>query len=165
MRSKTKGLAALVVMMSCVFCMPAVPAQAAVINEVISLSPGDNQTREFVLYDVFDIQTPGPAQSYLIICSGDNETKAGKLTISLSTSAKKTFGSLVKYSLLGLGYGLGGTPQFINVDATTPWKPKAVVTLNTTFGIAFVSAIINDITGDVELPAPFTIVFKLSVAQ
>ncbi len=81
MRSKAKGLAALAIMMACVFCMPAVPAQAAVINELISLSPGENQTREFVLYNVFDIKTPGPAQSYVIICSGDNETKAGKFRL------------------------------------------------------------------------------------
>jgi hypothetical protein len=165
MRSKAKGLAALAIMMACVFCMPAVPAQAAVINELISLSPGENQTREFVLYNVFDIKTPGPAQSYVIICSGDNETKAGKLTITLTTTAKKDFGSYVDYSMMGFGYSLGGTPAFISAAATTPWPAEKVLTLNSTFGFAFVSAMIRGITGDVELPAPFTMVFKLSVAE
>lgn len=165
MRSKTTGFSALAVMIACFFCMSAGPAQAAAINEVISLSPGENQTREFILYDVFDIQKPGPIESWVVICSGDNETKAGKLTITLSTTATKTFGSYMDYSLIGFGYSLGGTPAFINAAATTPWTAEEVVTMNATFGFAYVAAMINGITGDVTLPAPFSIVFKLSVAE
>lgn len=152
-------------MIACVFCLSAGPAQAGAINEVISLSPPENQTREFVLYDVFDIQTPGPIASWVVICSGDNETQAGKLTITLSTTATKTFGSYMDYSLIGFGYSLGGTPAFINAKATTPWTAEKVITINSTFGFVYVAAMINGITGDVALPAPFSIVFKLAVAE
>ncbi|MCK7469868.1 MAG: hypothetical protein MZU95_02985 [Desulfomicrobium escambiense] len=87
------------------------------------MSPGDNQTREFYLSSILDLFGGNlAAEPYLIIATGDNETQCGKLTISLSSSPKKTFGSYMEYGLAGFAYGLGGTPEFINESVTTPWK-------------------------------------------
>jgi len=144
----------------------AAPAAGYLVTESpITLSPGEPQSRQFILYEPFDIKKPGPASPWLIICSGDDETKCGKLTITLTTTTKPTFGSYMDYSFVGFAYALGGTPEFINAAATTPWPAEKVITLNSTFGIVYVAALINKIKGDVPLPAEFSIVFKLAVAQ
>ena len=167
MRHLMKKTIFLVVAMLCSISVFGGSAQAIgyLVNEVITLSPGENQTREFLVYQPFDIKNLGPAEPWLIICSGDNETKCGKLTISLTTKAKPTFGSYMDYSMVGFAYAVGGTPELINQAATTPWPAEKVININSTFGIVYVAALINKIKGEVPLPAEFSIVFKLSVAQ
>jgi len=167
MRHQGRKISILCAAVLCSIALVAGAAQAAgyLANEVITLSPGENQTRDFLVYEPFDIKNLGPAEPWLIICLGDNETKCGKLTITLTTSAKPTFGSYMDYSFVGFAYALGGTPEFINQAATTPWPAEKVITLNSTFGIVYVAALINKIKGDVPLPAEFKIVFKLAVAQ
>lgn len=163
---KTK-IGLLIVAVAMFISVQGVVAQAGgnAINELISLSPGEAQTREFVLYSPFDIKSFGPAEGWVILATGDNETMPGKLTISLSTSTKIPFGDLMTYSLAGFAFSLDGGPVLINESATTPWKIKKVITMNSTFGFAYAGALIKEINGNIDLPALFAITFELAVAE
>lgn len=143
------------------------------VPEVVVMNIGDpDQTREFFIDTTFDLLGQlGPAKTFIFIAVGDNSTdapatKCGKLTLTLATTAKRDYSAAIAFSMKGIAYGVGDKTSFISASATTPAKASKVITFNTVYGVAFVTALISDINGgtengQVELPAPFTLVFSL----
>ncbi|MEI6125846.1 MAG: hypothetical protein WCQ99_04755 [Pseudomonadota bacterium] len=143
------------------------------IPEVVVMNLGDpDQTREFYIDNTFDLLGHfGPAKTFIFIGIGDNSTEApatklGKLTLTLATTAKRDYSAELDFSLQGIAYGVGDKSSLISAKATAPAKAAKVVTFNTLYGVAFVAATITEIkssveNGQVELPAPFTLVFSL----
>ena len=132
--------------------------------EVIMLKPGLEQTRQFYLNDEFDAYGLNNYGSYLFVAIGDNTTKCGNLTVTLSTSATITFGAYIDYSLIGFAYPIGekfDKKFIISANFTTPQKATKVITLNSVYGFGWVSALIRNIEGVVTQPSPFSINFKL----
>ena len=154
------------------FCMVTLQAQAAgnLLNEVLTMSPGESIVREFVIYDALDIKKVGPVESYLVIgigVSADNAT-LGDLTITVKptvTTVTKPFGSNVDFSLIGFAYPFGGAPAFFNVKTDAPLSSVKTVKMRTHYAFALVGTYINDISGDVILPVPFSITFAWAVAK
>jgi len=140
--------------------------------EVIVLTPGHDQTRQFYLNDEFDPHGLNNYASYVFVAIADNATspatKCGVLTITLSTSATITFGAYIDYSLAGFSYPIGGklaANLFYNVGFTTPQKATKAITLNSMYGFGYVAALIKDIEGVVTQPAPFSILFSLAAKK
>lgn len=136
--------------------------------EVIILKPGLEQTRQFYLNDEFDAYGLNNYGSYLFVAIGDNTTKCGNLTLTLSTSATINFGSYIDYALIGFDYPIGGKfdknfykNYIIYSNFTTPQKAVKVITLNAAYGFGWVCALISNIEGVVTQPVPFSINFKL----
>lgn len=144
------------------------------IPEVVVMNLGDpDQTREFYIDNTFDLTGQlGPAKTFIFIAVGDNSTgvaatKCGKLTLTLATTAKRDYSATITFSMQGIAYGLGGKTSVISANATTPAKASKSITFNTLYGLAFITALITDIDdggvdGEVELPAPFTLLFSLA---
>ena len=140
--------------------------------EVIILTPGHDQTRQFYLNDEFDPHGFNNYASYLFVAVADNSTspatKCGVLTVTLSTSATISFGATIDYSLIGFSYPIGGKlglNSFYNVNFTTPQKATKAITLNSMYGFGFVTALIRDIKGVVTQPTPFSILFSLAAKK
>jgi hypothetical protein len=175
MRKATKSMAVLAVVIGLFITISGGTSQALdlKIPEVVVMNIGDpDQTREFYIDNTFDLTgQPGPAKTFIFIAVGDNSTdapatKCGKLTLTLATTAKRDYSAAITFSMQGIAYGVGGKSSVISARATTPAKASKVVTFNTVYGVAFITAVITDINGDVangqvELPAPFTLVFSL----
>jgi hypothetical protein len=165
-----KGSRKLVVMigLALALCMVTVQAQAAgnLLNDVITMSPGESQVREFVIYDAFDIKNAGPVESYLAIgVSADNATKFGDLVITVKPNATKTFASIVEFNLIGLVYPFGGTPAFFNVKTDANLSSVKTVKMRTNYAFALVGTYISSISGDVTLPVPFSITFAWAATK
>jgi|GEM_PF-1796427 len=144
-------------------------AQAAgnLLNEVLTMSPGESIVREFFIYDAFDINKPGPVESYLVIgigVSADNAT-LGDLTITVKPTSTKPFGANVDFSLIGFAYPFGGAPAFFNVKTDAPLPSVKTVKMRTHYAFALVGTYIQDISGDVPLPVTFSITFGWAVAK
>ncbi len=146
----------------CAMSMAAVQVQA---GSLLTLDPGESTIREFYLYDEFDSRTFGPMETYLLIGTGDNETKLGDLTITLKPTVTKDFGAVLEYSLLGLAYPLGGKPAFINVKSAAPLTLTKTVKMSAAYGLVLAVAFIKNIDGDVLLPAQFSITFSWAVGK
>ena len=151
------------------FCMVTLQAQAAgnLLNEVLTMSPGESIVREFFIYDAFDINKPGPVESYLVIgigVSADNAT-LGDLTITVKPTSTKPFGANVDFSLIGFAYPFGGAPAFFNVKTDAPLPSVKTVKMRTHYAFALVGTYIQDISGDVPLPVTFSITFAWAVAK
>ena len=156
-----------VVCMALALCMAAGQAQAgsSALNEVLTLSPGENTIREFVIYGELEGSKLGPIEAYLVIGTGDNTTKLGDLTITVKPTATKTFGSDLDFCLIGFAYPIGGTPVFINVTSAAPLSLVKTVKMKATYGLVLVGTYIKNITGDVNLPVPFSITFNWAIAK
>ena len=85
-------------------------AQAA--SPVISMDPGDTITREFILGDEIDFRKLGPAQLFLVIGTGDNETLIGDLSISIKSAVTEEFGTDVDFTVQGVSIALDTKPAF-----------------------------------------------------
>jgi len=143
------------------------------IPELVVMKIGDpDQTREFSIDNTFCLDQFGPSKTFIYIALGDNSTddpatRCGKLTLTLATTAKRDYSAEITFAIQGFAYGIGGKASIINANGTTPSKASKVVTFNTLYGVAFITAVITNINGgeengQVELPAPFTIVFSLA---
>ena len=128
------------------------------INEVIVMSAGDSQQREFKISDAFDLRTFGPLEAFLVIATGES----GTLTITLEGDPVLDFGGTMDYSLIGISFSADAVTNFINEDTTTPFTIAATVPINSTFGFAYVGAMIMDIADVLDTPVEFTIKFSLS---
>jgi hypothetical protein len=132
------------------------------LSEVISLKPGEQQQREFYLYDVFTLSALQPAVNFLLIAAGTADAPAGTLTVKLEARPKLDFGARVTYSLTGAGYSLGEGLGLINAKATTPYTVQTDTDINASFGFALVGALIQGYVGGLEWPVPMRITFALS---
>jgi hypothetical protein len=147
---------------------PQAQAQAAgsLLNDVITMSPGESQVREFAIYDAFDIKNAGPVESYLVIgASADNATKFGDLIITVKPASTKPFGAIVGFNLIGIAYPFGGAPAFFNVKSDLPLSSAKTIKMRTNYAFALVGTYITAITGDVIMPVQFSITFAWAVAK
>lgn len=153
--------AVFVLMIACA----AVSAEARnyAVNDVISLSPGDAQQREFTLGSVLSFPSFEPFAGYVVVATGSDNQTAGDLSVTLSAEAEIEFGDYMDYGLLGFGYSLDEGPIVIYETATTPFSVEKTVTINSMFGFVYVGGFIKDVSSrnDVKLPARFTISFVL----
>jgi hypothetical protein len=137
-------------------------AQAA--SPVISLSPGDSLAREFILYDEIDFRKLGPAQLFLVIGTGDNDTLLGELSISVKSAVTEEFGSDVDFTVRGVALALGGTtPTIFNQVTTVPNEAKKTIKFNSVYGFALVIVYISNLDGDIYGgPVKFTATFGMT---
>ncbi len=147
----------------CAFTVSAVQAQ-----EVISVSPGKTEVREFYLYDVFDFGCLCPVQGYIINTIGPT-TPAGELSVGLTCKPTRTFTSQVRYSVLGVGLAIDFASfdpaqivKFFYATGADPGAPVAQkVAINANLGIVAliikIDKIVGEVPEDVQLPIPFTI--------
>ena len=142
-------------------------AQAGIqlLNEVITMKPGESTVREFPLFEKFDISKLGPMELFLLIGTGDNETKVGDLTLTLKPTVTKTFGSKLDFCLIGFDYPLGGKSEFFSPKSAAPLSITKVVKMRAIYGIALVGAYIKNITDGVDTPAQFSLTFSWAVGK
>ncbi len=148
---------ALTIILSLSFLIASVPTSEA--QEVVVLFPGGSEQINFFLPDVLALH------GFTIITLGGAET----LSISLSTQ-ERSGNPLFKmhYMLLGLVYSFDEGPQFIIKNASTPFTINTSidtsVAINSSFGIAFLGAVITSLRekGDFGFPALFTLTLELS---
>jgi hypothetical protein len=131
------------------------------INEVIVMSAGESQQREFKISDAFDLRSYGPLEAFLVIATGES----GTLTITLKGDPELDFGGIMDYSLIGMGFSADAGTNFINEGVTTPFTIAATVPINSTFGFAYIGAMIMDIEDVLATPVEFKINFSLSAPE
>jgi hypothetical protein len=138
-------------------------AQAA--SPVISLDPGDTLTREFILGDEIDFSKLGPAQLFLVIGTGDNETLLGNLSITVTSSVKEEeFGTDIDYTVRGVALPIGGKVNVFGQVTTVPNAAKQTITFNSAYGFALVVIYISNLDGDTYgNPVKFSATFGMSV--
>jgi len=137
-------------------------AQAA--SPVISLDPGDTLTREFILGDEIDFSKLGPAQLFLVIGTGDNESLLGDLTISVTSSVTEEFGTDVDYTVRGIALPIGGKVNIFGQVTTVPNTAKKIIKFNSVYGFALVVIYISNLDGDIYgAPVKFSATFSMSV--
>ncbi len=122
---------------------------------MISLDPGDTLAREFILGDEIDFSKLGPAQLFLVIGTGDNETLVGDLSISIKSAVTEEFGSDVDFTVQGVSLGLDtkpafklGKPLMFAPVTTVPNELKKTIKFNTAYGFALVVVYISNLDGD-----------------
>lgn len=147
--------------------MTATPALARdyAVREVISLSPGENQQREFYINDVVQVPAFEPIEGFVVVATASGETNAGVLTIALSAAPDKDFGAYMEFGIIGFGFSLDEGVLFVNESVTTPNAISESVTINSSFGFVWVGCYIKSIEGDVEKPVPFAVSLSLAAAE
>ncbi len=151
-------LAALLLLQVC--GIPAAHAADYFIREIISVQPGEQQTREFLVNDRFSLLRPGPVEGF-IVYSWALTGSAGELNIELAAVVDDQQGWVV-FSVLVAGYILNEDPV---LTARTDYSPNSIegaVPLYSTFGIFYVGVLAHRITGDLAFPVPFRITFSVS---
>jgi len=163
--------AVLIVLLLAGVCASTVSAVLA--QEVISVSPGKSETREFYLDDVFDASCLCPVQGYIVSSIGP-QTPAGELTVGLSCKPTRTFTSQVRYSVLGVGVAISFTAfdpaQILKFFYATGADPGAAVSQKVALDanlaivalIIKIDKIIGEVPEDVQLPIPFTLTLAVS---
>lgn len=164
MRKVTIG--AIILTLVCTFCVvsPAI-ARDYVVREVISLGVGESQQREFEVNDVIQIPALQPMEGFVLVATGSSDAPAGDLTITVSASPEKEFGALMDYGIIGFGFSLDAGVLFIYETVTTPYTISEAVSINSSFGFAYVGAFISGTEGTVEKPVPFTMTFSLAAGE
>lgn len=147
--------------------MTATPAFARdyAVREVISLSPGENQQREFYINDVVQIPAFEPIEGFVVVATASGDTNAGALSISLTAAPDKEFGAYMEFGVIGFGFSLDEGVLFVNGSVTTPNAISESVTINSSFGFAWIGCYIKSIEGDIETPVPFSISLSLAAAE
>ncbi len=161
MRKLGIGAIILSLVVSCIAISTTAFARDYVVREVISLSVGESQQREFTIAKVASVPAFEPIEVFVIVAAGSTDIPAGNLSIGLSSGADVDFGALMDYSIIGFGYSLDAGFLFVSQTVTTPYTISADVAVDSSFGFLVVGAYISDITGMVETPVPFTMTFSL----
>ena len=160
MKRRMRLLAISLFMLAVSVMLPAVSMGAAAyaINEVVVMSPGDSQQREFVISEVFDLRVLREIEAYVVVATGES----GTLTITLEADPDLDFGGIMDYSLVGLGYSLDAGMDFIYESATSPFEISRDVAIGSTFGFVYVGAIITSLDKALDSNVPFVITFELA---
>ena len=152
----------------CIWCALAVACGSVrATNPVISLKPGDTLVRQFLLYDVFNPRDLGPAQLFLVIGTGDNETLLGDLSISIkSTVTQQEFGSEVDFTVRGIALPLGGKPLVFSQITTVPLAAAKTFKFNSVYGFALLVVYISNLQGDIYgYPVQFAATFGMTTGK
>ncbi len=153
----------------CALAMVCSSAQAA--SPIISMDPGDTIAREFILGDEINFSKLGPAQLFLVIGTGDNETLVGDLSISIKSAVTEEFGTDVDFTVQGVAISLDtkpafklGKPTVFAPVTTVPNELKKTIKFNTAYGFALMVVYISNLDGDLNgTPVKFTATFGMSV--
>jgi len=153
---KAKILTAVLALALITFSAGAVCAQ-----ESIFLSPGQSTVKEFYVYEV-------GTYTGAIITTLSFADPAGSIDISVAADPDRTFGSEMKFSVLGIGLTLDTTNPipFISGSATVPTANTIAtsIAVNSNFGIVLIGVKIDSIMGTVTLPVEFTATISVSAA-
>lgn len=143
--------------------MPASPAQAAgaLIREIISVHPGEQQARELVVFDKFNLAELSPVEGFIVYSWG-YAVPAGDMTIELSCLADAEFRERIGFSLVMAGYSRKQSPVLRWKWALFPDTATVTVPVQSTFGIYYIGVLINSLRGYVDRPVPFSIVFSVT---
>ena len=87
--------------------------------------PGRYVAREFILGDEIDFSKLGPAQLFLVIGTGDNETLLGDLSISIKSAVTEEFGTDVDFTVQVLP--LAWTKPAFKLGKPTMFAPVTTV--------------------------------------
>ncbi len=135
------------------------------IKEVISMSVGEKQQRNFSINDVFSITELRPMENFIILATGSADEPAGSLTIELETDPELDHEAVMDYSLIGIAFSLDAGLSFINESASTPFSISTGIAFDSTFGFAAFGVLITGYTEYVEFPVPFTLGLELEAAE
>ena len=133
-------------------------AQDYFVREVISVRPGEHQTREFLIHDRFRPSRPGPVEAFIIYCWGITEP-ADELTVEVSIMPRGEKGWVV-FCLLAAGYSLELGPVINFFRATSPQILKGTLPIQSTFGIYYIGVAILAASSSRIYPVPFSITFS-----
>lgn len=145
------------------YCASASSLHAAdyIIREIISVHPGEQQTREFVVYDTFSLPALSPVEGFIVYSWGIN-VPAGDLDIELVCLADNTYSRRIGFSLIVGGYNLNHVPVAAWKRALFPDSIATAVPVQSTFGIYYIGVLVHRLVGAVNLPIPFAITFSVS---
>jgi len=143
-----------------VLCVPPAHAANYLIREIISVRPGEQQTREFLVNDRFNLLSLAPVEGF-IVYSWALTGSAGELSLELSAVLDDQDGQVV-FSALVAGSNLNQEPVLTAKLEHSPNSIKGAFPINSTFGIFYIGVLVHRITGDLVFPIPFRITFSVS---
>lgn len=166
MKKMKIGVVVLSVLMS--FCLvsvaTSVQAKSYLVQELISMSPGDQQQRIYGVADFRGAYGLGPIEGFLVLATSD----PGTLSVTVKANPElKDPRTVVDYNLLGIGYSMNLGPIFFSASASTPFSITKDVQIDASFGFVWLGTYMSGVSGggtkaDVVKPVPFTITLKLS---
>ncbi len=138
------------------------PAHAAdyIIREIISVWPGERQTREFLVNDRFNLLSLQPIEGFIVYSWALTGT-AGELGIELAAVVDDQEGRVV-FSALVAGYNLNKEPVLTAKLEYSPNSIQGAFPIHSTFGIFYIGVLVHRITGDLMFPIPFRITFSVT---
>jgi hypothetical protein len=144
-------------------CVSADTVHAAdyIIREIISVHPGDQLTRDLVVYKKFNLTTLSGVEGFIVYTWG-YIVPAGDMGIKLVCLADNADSQRIGFSLIVGGYSLKQMPVARWKLAFSPDTIEQAIPVNSTFGIYYIGVLVNRIVGDVDLPIPFAITFSVS---
>jgi hypothetical protein len=138
---------------------PTAWAQDYVVREIISVRPGEHQTREFLVSKRFSLTRPGPVEAFIVYSWGITEP-AGTLTVELSFIPSGHRGWVIA-GLLAAGYSLDRGPVLKFFHTTSPETLSASVPIESTFGIYYIGVAILAASSSKLFPVPLEITFSV----
>lgn len=139
---------------------PECRAQDYFVREVISVRPGEHQTREFLVNDRFRLSRPGPVEAFIVYSWGIAEP-AGELTVEASVISGGEKGWVV-FCVIAAGYSLDLGPVVKFFRATSPETLKGTLPIQSTFGVYYIGVAILGVSSSRLFPVPFTITFSVN---
>jgi len=141
------------------------PAAAVdyVVRQVISVRPGERQTREFLVAERFSVTRPGPVEAYLVYSWGISEP-AGALHVELSVAPGTPPGWVV-FAVIAAGYSLDLGPVVKFFRATSPATLSGTVPIDSSFGIYYIGIAVPAASSSRLFPVPFSITFSVTPQQ
>lgn len=131
------------------------------IREIISVHPGEHQTREFVVYDEFNPLTFSPAEGFIVYSWGLSGP-AGDLSIELIPQVETERYGQVRFLLLVAGYSLDQVPVITWKQDSAPDVIQGTIPINATFGAYYIGVLVTHAARGVNMPIPFAITFSVS---
>ncbi|MFC1592357.1 hypothetical protein ACFL43_07515, partial [Thermodesulfobacteriota bacterium] len=127
-----------------------------VVEELVTLSAGEEYAINFYLDGVFDLKDFGPMATFIAMTTGEAETLSIELIIDPEEELELEFTDVITGALVGLGFSNSG--EFVTI-----YDDAVEIPINGTFGFAIVGAIITETDTRVRLPRsiPCTIAFAV----
>jgi hypothetical protein len=162
MKKVEQGLLAMYILVFVAISGSTAFAQGFSPGDIIFLSAGESQKREFYIEELYNIRAPlKNIAGGVVVSIGE----AGTLSINLSTQAEMEFGGVMDYLLLGFGFSPDEAVTIISESASTPYSAGTSIPINSDFGLAYTVIMVTKVSPGrnyVEWPVPFTIEFSLS---
>ena len=164
MKKVTIGAIALTLICSLCLAVPAVASDYPV-REVISLSVGESQQREFEVDAVSEFPGAMAVEGVVVVAAASTDAPAGALSIGLSASPDLDFGELMDYGIIVIGYSLDAGVIFAYETVTTPYTISESIAIDSSFGFVYVGALITVQTGVVSMPVAMKMTLSLAAQE